>query len=149
MGWISWPLTFGLTVLEGHGTIVFGDQVSSTVETGSAPHLWLVGTHGTGQARDEAIMGELTRGTLNWENNRGLVRGTLVSLSLLQHSHRTCGHLADRHSYPERLKDEHSSTIRLRPGEQMSVEWCNARTLSTMEQPLSYLLTDLTNCLSP
>ena len=62
------PLTFGLTLLEGHGSVVFGDQTPSTGEAGGAAHLGLVGAQGTGEAGQEAVMGVLARETLTWEH---------------------------------------------------------------------------------
>lgn len=62
------PLTFGLTLLEGHGSVVFGDQTPSTWEAGGTTHLGLVGAQGTGEAGQEAVVGVLARETLTWEH---------------------------------------------------------------------------------
>lgn len=51
----SWPLTFGLAVLEGGGTRVFGEQPASTGEAAGPPRLGLVCAHRAGLARLEPI----------------------------------------------------------------------------------------------
>lgn len=51
----SWPLTFGLTVLEGGSPRVLGEKPSSTGEAAGTPRLGLVCAHRAGLAGLETI----------------------------------------------------------------------------------------------
>lgn len=57
-------LTFGLTVLEGHGALLLGKQPSSAGEATRAPGFWLVCAHGARLAGLEAVSGEKSWGAL-------------------------------------------------------------------------------------
>lgn len=61
-------LTFGLTVLEGGGALVLGEQAPSTGEAACAPRFRLVGAHGAGLAGPEAVSGEGPWRALAWKS---------------------------------------------------------------------------------
>lgn len=58
---IYYFLTFGFTLLEGHGTDALGHQVSAAGEAGGPTDLWLIRSQWTQQTGHEAIVGVLTR----------------------------------------------------------------------------------------
>lgn len=61
-------LTFGLTVLEGGGALVLGEQAPSAGEAARAPRFRLVGAYGAGLAGPEAVGGEGPWRALAWKS---------------------------------------------------------------------------------